>query len=378
MSQATSTEAAATFSAADQALMAQALRLAERGAWTTKPNPMVGCVLASDGGVVGEGWHHRAGQPHAEALALQAAGAQARGATAYVTLEPCGLQGRTPPCVDALIAAGITRVVAASEDASQAGSEGLQRLRAAGITVESGLLRAAARELNRGFFSRVERQRPWVRVKLGMTLDARTALADGRSRWITGAEARADVMRWRARSSALITGSSTVRFDNPALTVRFPETEPLPPFVAPLRVVLDTGLATRAGSRVLDGSVPTIVFCAPDARLADHFALTTAIAVREERGQLDLPTVLAYLAERGCNEVQVEAGATLAGAFIGAGLCDELLLYVAPRLLGDSARALLHLPAPAALADAHAWRWHDVRQVGDDLRLLLRPDIPAA
>ncbi len=377
MNQATTPNHAVTFSAADHALMAQALRLAERGAWTTKPNPMVGCVLARDGVVVGEGWHHRAGQPHAEVLALQAAGEQARGATAYVTLEPCGLQGRTPPCADALIAAGVSRVVAASEDPFQAEGGGVQRLRAAGITVETGLLRSAARELNRGFFARVERQRPWVRIKLGMSVDARTALADGRSQWITGPDARADVMRWRARSSALITGSSTVRFDNPALTVRFPETELAPAFVAPLRVVLDTGLATRPGSRVLDGSVPTIVFCAPDARLADHFALTTAIAVREERGQLDLPTVLAYLAERGCNEVQVEAGATLAGAFISAGLCDELLLYVAPRLLGDSARGLLNLPAPAALADAGAWRWHDVRRVGDDLRLLLRPDIPA-
>lgn len=378
MNQATTPAPATTFSAADQALMAQALRLAERGAWTTKPNPMVGCVLARDGVVVGEGWHHRAGQPHAEVLALQQAGEQARGATAYVTLEPCGLQGRTPPCADALIAAGITRVVAASEDPFQAEGHGLPRLRDAGITVETGLLRAAARELNRGFFSRLERQRPWVRIKLGMSIDARTALADGRSQWITGPDARADVMRWRARSSALITGSSTVRFDNPALTVRFPETEPAPAFVAPLRVVLDTGLATRPGSRVLDGSVPTIMFCAPDARLADHFALTTAIAVREAHGQLDLAAVLAYLAERGCNEVQVEAGATLAGAFIDAGFCDELLLYVAPRLLGDTARGLLNLPAPAALVDTHAWRWHDVRQVGDDLRLLLRPAASSA
>lgn len=383
------------FTPADESWMQHALALAGRGAWTTKPNPMVGCVLVADDQVVGEGWHHRAGQAHAEVLALQAAGDRARGATAYVTLEPCGRHGRTPPCVDALVGAGVARVVFASTDPGQrddrengAGdSEGLERLRAAGIRVEGGLLAAQARELNRGFFARIERKRPWLRVKLGMSLDGRTALADGRSQWITGAQARADVMAWRARSSALLTGSSTVRHDNPRLTVRLdegaatraPDGAPATPetaFVPPLRVVLDTGLAIPVNSHLLDGSVATLIFHAPDARPAAHFAHTTTLAVPEQGGLLDLPSILAELARRGCNEIQVEAGATLAGALVNAGLCDELLLYVAPRLLGDSARGLLRLPPLAELAQARRWQWHDCQRLGEDLRLCLRPPAP--
>ena len=379
------------FSPTDESWMQHALALAERGAWTTKPNPMVGCVLVAGDQIVGEGWHQWTGQAHAEVLALQAAGDRARGASAYVTLEPCNRHGRTPPCVDALIAAGVARVVFASADPSQhddnaAATDGIERLRAAGIRVEGGLLADAARELNRGFFSRIERNRPWLRVKLGMSLDGRTALADGQSQWITGAHARADVMAWRARSSALLTGSSTVRHDNPRLTVRLDDAPTLTPdatpasaesaFVPPLRVVLDTGLAIPVDSHLLDGSVATLVFHAGSARPAAHFMQPTTIAVPEQRGLLDLATVLAELARRGCNEVQVEAGATLAGAFVAAGLCDELLLYVAPRLLGDSARALLRLPALTELAAAQSWQWHHVQHLGDDLRLCLRP--PAA
>lgn len=367
------------FSAIDHAHMAQALRLAERGLYTTRPNPAVGCVLAQGETVVGEGWHRQAGEAHAEVLALAAAGERARGTTAYVTLEPCGTQGRTPPCIDALIAAGVARVVVASEDRFQQAGEGLARLRAAGIQVDIGLMRDPARELNRGFFSRIERGRPWLRIKLGTTLDGRTALADGRSKWITGTQARADVMHWRARSSAILTGSGTVRADDPSLTVRWDEagiaSAEAPAVVAPLRVVLDNGLATPAGSRLLDGSVPTLFVHAPDARNAAHFARVDRVAVAEHNGRLDLAGMLAELGRRGCNEVQVETGATLAGAFISAGLCDELLLYVAPRLLGHQARGLVNLPAPAELADAGNWRWHDVRQVGGDLRLLLRPPV---
>lgn len=365
------------FSATDHAHMARALRLAERGLYTTRPNPVVGCVLAQGDEVVGEGWHQRAGEAHAEVHALHAAGDRARGATAYVSLEPCGTQGRTPPCVDALIGAGVARVVAACEDRFQHEGEGLARLRAAGTQVDVGLMRVAARELNRGFFSRVERGRPWLRVKLGTTLDGRTALADGRSKWITGPTARADVMHWRARSSAILTGSGTVRADDPSLTVRWAEAgipdEDAPVFIPPLRVVLDNGLAAPAGSRLLDGSVPTLFVHAPDARNAAHFAGVERVAVAEHEGRLDLAAALAELARRGCNEVQVETGATLAGAFVAAGLCDELLLYVAPRLLGHQARGLLNLPAPAELVDAASWQWHDVRQLGGDLRLLLRP-----
>lgn len=349
--------------------MARALRLAERGAFTTKPNPMVGCVIAHGSEIVGEGWHERAGEPHAEVHALRAAGDRARGATAYVTLEPCGLHGRTPPCADALVAAGVARVVVASEDAFQREGAGIARLRGAGIAVESGLMRAAARELNRGFFARVERGRPWLRIKLGASLDGRTALADGRSQWITGAEARADVQRWRARSSAIVTGSGTVRADDPRLTVRLDEA----PFVPPLRVVLDRRLQTPAPSRVLDGSVPTLFVHGEGASIEAQFARVDCIAAPERDGRLDVAVVLAELARRGCNEVQVEAGAALAGVFVAAGLCDEILLYVAPRLFGDGARPLLALPAPASLEAASAWRWHDVRMVGGDLRLLLRP-----
>jgi diaminohydroxyphosphoribosylaminopyrimidine deaminase/5-amino-6-(5-phosphoribosylamino)uracil reductase len=361
------------FTALDHAHMARALVLAERGAYTTKPNPMVGCVLADGERVLGEGWHQRAGEAHAEVLALKAAGDAARGGTAYVTLEPCGRHGRTPPCVDALVAAGVARVVVAAADPFQADAEGLRRLRAAGIVVESGLMAPAARELNRGFFARIERGRPWLRIKLGASIDGRTALADGRSQWITGPDARADVMHWRARSSALLTGSGTVRADNPRLTVRWPESLPAPAQAPPLRVVLDPGLAVPADSHLLDGSVATMVLHAPDARVSDHFGRVETLSVPERGGRLDLDVVLKALAQRGCNEVQVEAGATLAGAFVAAGLCDELLLYLAPRLLGPQARPLLGLPAPAGLDAADAWRWHDVRQVGADLRVLLRP-----
>ena len=362
--------APSNFAAIDHAHVAHALRLAERGRYTTKPNPVVGCVIASGEQVLGEGWHERAGEAHAEVHALRMAGERTREATAYVTLAPCGTHGRTPPCADALIAAGIARIVMASEDVSQ--HEGIERLRAAGIQVDAGLMRDAARELNPGFFSRIERGRPWIRVKLGMSLDARTALADGRSKWITAEAARNDVMRWRARSSAVLTGSGTVRADNPRLTVRW---ENDLPFVAPLRVVLDAGLATPPRSHLLDGSVPTLFVHAPDARSATHFSTVERFVASEEHGRLDLPAVLAELAQRGCNEVLVETGATLAGAFLSAGLCDELLLYVAPRLLGDSARPLLDLPPLTELADAKAWHWHDIRKVGEDLRLILRPAI---
>lgn len=367
----------ARFSAVDHAHMALALRLAARGGHTTRPNPMVGCVLAHGGEVVGSGWHRRAGEAHAEVHALADAGARARGATAYVTLEPCGRHGRTPPCADALIAAGVARVVFACEDGFQHEGDGLSRLRAAGIAVEQGLMRGPARELNRGFFSRIERGRPWLRIKLGASLDGRTALADGRSQWITGAAARADVMRWRARSCALLTGAGTARHDDPRLTLRWPAGDAPEPAPAPvLRVLLDAGLTVPAGHRLLDGSAPTLVVHAAATTVPPRFAAVERLALPADHGRLDLGQVLAALAGRGCNEVQVEAGATLAGAFVASGLCDELLLYLAPRLLGDGGRGLLALPALAGLDEARAWRWHDVRQVGDDLRMLLRPPAP--
>ena len=362
------------FSAIDHALMARALRLAERGLFTTQPNPRVGCLIAHDGEVVGEGWHQRAGEAHAEVFALYAAGGRARGATAYVTLEPCSHFGRTPPCADAMLEAGIARVVVAAEDPNpEVAGGGLQSLRDAGIRVEAGLMRDAARELNRGFFSRFERGRPWQRVKLAMSLDGRTALANGESKWITGEAARADVQCWRARSSAILTASGTARADNPRLTVRLPDGAE---FVPPLRVVLDPRLdALSPQANLLDGSAPTLVLHAPGAQAPDerHSRVDLATVDTGADGKLDPRAVLGQLAARGVNELQVEAGPRLCGALLEAGLVDELLLYLAPTVLGDDARPLLHLPPLASLATRRDWRVLDRRMLGVDQRLLLRP-----
>ncbi len=370
---------AGPFSALDHAHMAHALRLAARGLHSTAPNPRVGCVIAHADAVVGTGWHQRAGEPHAEVDALRDAGDRAHGATAYVTLEPCGLHGRTPPCADALVAAGVARVVVAARDAFQRDGGALDRLRAAGIVVELGLMEREARELNRGFFSRVERGRPWVRVKLGASLDARTALADGRSQWITGEAARADVQRWRARSSVLLTGRGTVLADDPRLTLRLdgidtPGVDAAAGTVAPLRVVLDADLATPAGAHVLDGHAPTLFVHRDGLEVDARFAAVERATVEMRSGRLDLQAVMTLLAARGANEVQVEAGATLSGALFAAGLVDEMLVYVAPVLLGDTARGLFALPALADMVDRPRLRVVDRRQVGHDERLLLRPE----
>jgi diaminohydroxyphosphoribosylaminopyrimidine deaminase/5-amino-6-(5-phosphoribosylamino)uracil reductase len=358
------------FSATDHAMMARALRLAERGAWTTKPNPMVGCVIAQGDEVLGEGWHQRQGGPHAEVFALQAAGVHARGATAYVTLEPCNHTGRTGPCAAALIEAGVGRVVAAMRDPfPQVDGAGIERLRAAGIGVEVGLMEAQARALNVGFLSRIERGRPWVRVKLACSLDGRTAMASGESKWITGAQARADVMRWRARAGAILTGAGTVLADDPSLTVRFDEPRE---FVPPLRVVLDPGLATVARGKVREGDAPTLYLHAPDIKPPRELVADRA-AVSVKAGMFDLDAVLALLAGRGVNELHVETGATLAGALLKARLVDELLLYVAPVLLGDTARPLFGGLGFTEMAQSLRLRTVDSRRLGDDLRLLLRP-----
>lgn len=360
------------FSATDHAHMAEALRLAARGLYTSQPNPRVGCVIARGAQVLGRGWHQRTGGPHAEVHALREAGAGARGATAYVTLEPCAHHGRTPPCADALVAAGVARVVAAVGDPFHAvDGRGFERLRNAGIEVASGLLEGTARELNRGFLMRVEHGRPWLRLKLAMSLDGRTALADGRSQWITGEHARADNMRWRARSSAILTGIGTVLADDPHLTVRLPDGEAFEP---PLRVVLDSRLRIPAGARVLDAAAPTVVACAPEAVAGVHGVdPARVLSVPQHATGLGLAVLLAELAARGVNEVHVEAGPTLAGAFVHAGLVDELLLFVNPSLLGDTGRPLLALPPLASLADRSRWRLVEQAQVGVDLRLLLRP-----
>jgi len=356
------------FSALDHQHMAHALRLAERAAYTARPNPMVGCVIARGEVVVGEGWHQRTGGPHAEVFALRQAGEQAQGATAYVTLEPCAHHGRTPPCALALIGAGVSRVVAAMRDPfPKVDGGGFVLLREAGIEVAEGLMAAQARELNHGFLSRIERGRPWVRVKLAASLDGRTAMADGSSKWITGAAAREDVQHWRARAGAILTGAATVLADDPMLTVRLAETEVLPP----LRVVLDARLRSLECARVREGGAPTLYV--HDAALSPPDAADAEFAsVPSHDGRLDLGAVLALLAERGINEVHTEAGATLAGALLAGGWVDELLLYQAPTLLGEHGLPLLSGLGIHAMDQQRRMRVVDQRHVGSDLRSLLR------
>lgn len=354
----------------ERSLMERALALARRGMLTARPNPMVGCVMVRDGEIVGEGWHARAGQAHAEVLALRQAGERARGATAYVTLEPCAHHGRTPPCAEALVEAGVARVVAAMRDPfPQVDGAGFARLQAAGIEVSAGLLEAEARELNRGFLSRVLRGRPWLRIKLAASLDGRTAMASGESKWITGAAARADVQRWRARSAAILTGADTVLADDPALTVRLETDEAFQP---PLRVVVDSGLRSLAASRVRDGLAPTLYLhgpgCVPPAGLQAEFAALPLVD-----GRLDLAAALALLGARGINEVQVEAGPSLCGALLRAGHVDELLLYQAPVLLGDGARPLFAGLGIETMAGRLRFALVEETRLGDDRRLLLRP-----
>jgi diaminohydroxyphosphoribosylaminopyrimidine deaminase / 5-amino-6-(5-phosphoribosylamino)uracil reductase len=352
--------------------MARALELARLGLATTDPNPRVGCVIARGERVLGEGWHQRAGGPHAEVFALEAAGPEARGATAYVTLEPCSHQGRTPPCADALVAAGIGRVVYAMRDPNpKVQGGGIARLVAAGIEVEGGVLEREALELNPGFVSRMTRGRPWVSVKLAASLDGATALPGGDSQWITGEAARADVQRLRARSSAVMTGSGTVIADDPRLDVRLPGT-----VRQPLRVVLDSRLRTPPAARILAPPGQALVLCseADPARAAPLVAAGAEVrAVGSSAGGVDLQAALTALAERQVNELLVECGAGLAGALLSAGLVDELLLYLAPTLLGRGSRPLADLEAPASLAGRLQFSIVERQDVGDDLLLRLRP-----
>ena len=351
------------FSASDHALMRRALALAEKGLWSTTPNPRVGCVLAQGERVVGEGWHEAAGAPHAEANALAAAGSAARGAAAFVTLEPCNHHGRTPPCAEALVQAGVARVVAAIRDPNPEAHHGGETLAAAGIRFEHGLLQDEARELNLGFFSRLTRGRPWVRMKIAATLDGRTALADGRSQWITGTDARVDGHRWRARACAVLTGIGTVKADDPRLTVREVATPR-----QPLRVVVDSRLEISGSARILQGG-NTIVFC---ARPGTAPGGTETIALTNPQGKVDLPKMLEELARRGVNELHVEAGLRLNGSLLREGCVDELLLYLNPSLLGDGAQGMFHLPPFDALEARPKLSIRSVDRVGDDLRILAR------
>ncbi len=355
--------------------MVRALELARLGMYSTPPNPSVGCVLVRWGQVVGEGHHQRAGEPHAEVMAIREAGAASRGATAYVTLEPCSHQGRTPPCTDALIAAGIRRVVVAMRDPNpRVDGSGLSRLEQAGVLTAHGLLAGEAAEINRGFVRRMLNARPWVTLKLGASLDGRTALADGTSKWITGERARADVQRLRARASAIVTGSGTVLADDPMLTVRDPELDLRGR--RPLRVVLDSDLRTPPTAQVLSFAESTLILCR-DAGSPAAEALREAGATVESTvggdGGLDIEAVLDRLGELECNEVLVEAGPKLAGEFVRLGLVDEIVVYMAPVVLGDAARGLFNLPRLERMCDRCEFEWREVARIGDDLRLTLRP-----
>ncbi len=358
------------FSAQDSVYMAQALRLAERGLYTTSPNPRVGCVLVADEKIVGSGWHERAGEPHAEVLALRESGMAAGGATAFVTLEPCSHHGRTPPCADALIAAGVVRVVVAVQDPNpQVAGQGIAKLCAAGIQVECGLMEAAARELNIGFFARMERGTPWLRSKIAASLDGRTALANGVSQWITGDAARLDVQYWRARSCAVLTGIDTVLADDARLNVREIETAR-----QPLRVVLDSQLRMPLTARMLSEKNVLIYAAVRDPEKIAALEKTGASVsvLPDGNGKVDLPAVLRDLAQRGCNEVLVESGSTLNGALLRAGLVDELLLYLAPQFLGDAARGMAQLGELTKLDQRIVLKWQDVRQIGNDLRIMVK------
>lgn len=362
--------------AQDQLQLQRALELAHAAIGRSDPNPRVGCVIAdAQGRPVGEGATQRAGQAHAEAAALQAAraaGASLAGGTAWVTLEPCSHHGRTPPCCDALIAAGLRRVVVAAIDPNpQVSGAGLQRLRAAGIAVEvaEGAIARRACELNIGFFSRMRRRQPWVRLKVAASIDGRTALVDGRSHWITGEAARQDGHAWRRRASAVLTGSGTVLADNPRLDVRHVPTE-----LQPLRVVLDSQLRVNAASRVFDPPGSALVYCtvAPARALAALCARgIDVVELASADGRIDLQAMLLDLAARGVNELHVEAGQRLNAALLRSDLADELLLYTAPRLIG-SGRAIAELPALGELSEAMAFRFESVERCGDDLRILAR------
>ncbi len=361
--------------------MARALALARRGLYTTAPNPRVGCVLLRDGRVVGEGFHRRAGEAHAEALALAAAAGRARGATAYVTLEPCRHTGRTPPCTGALREAGVARVVAAMHDPDpRTAGEGLAQLRAAGIHADCGLLEEQARALNEGFVSRMLRGRPWVRVKLAMSLDGRTAMASGESRWITGPAARRDVQHWRAQSGAIVTGVGTVLADDPALDVRPEDMNPrsrrlAEPVRQPLRVIMDSRFRTPLRARILSRGAPVLIAGGRppgtgEALLRRHAEL---LAVEGTGGRPSPRAVLEVLARREVNDVLVEAGPAVAGAFVREGLADELLIYAAPTLLGPAAKPLMDLPGLNRMSQQLRLELVEVRSVGRDLRLRARP-----
>ncbi|MGK2960318.1 MAG: bifunctional diaminohydroxyphosphoribosylaminopyrimidine deaminase/5-amino-6-(5-phosphoribosylamino)uracil reductase RibD [Candidatus Malihini olakiniferum] len=365
----------------DEFWMARVLELALRGRFTTSPNPNVGCVIVLDGEMVGEGYHLRAGEPHAEVHALRMAGERARGATAYITLEPCSHHGRTPPCADALIAADVARVVVAMQDPNpQVAGRGLHRLKQAGIIVSHGLMIQDAEQVNLGFLKRMRTGVPYVRLKIASSLDGRTAMASGESKWITSFEARQDVQRFRAQSSAILSSSATVLADDPLLTVRWdvldsdtqqqlPDTH----LSQPIRVIVDShGRVTPQHQLTHQQGQTWLATCQPN-NYTTWPESVTHLTLPAHGGSVDLVALMITLGKRHINSVWVEAGATLAGALLNAGVVDELILYIVPKLLGQDARALCILPGLTQLAQAPSFTLKEIRQVGADLRLRLIP-----
>lgn len=363
------------YTSADHGYMARALQLAQRAMNITTPNPRVGCVLVREGKIIGEGHTQPAGGNHAEIEALHAAQHDAAGATAYVTLEPCSHQGRTPPCADALIRAQVSRVVAAMQDPNpHVAGQGFARLQASGIATQCGLLEAEAREINIGFVARMTRGRPWLRLKMAASLDGKTALNNGESQWITSAAARADGHHWRARACAILTGIGTVRDDDPRLTAR-PEGVAETAIRQPLKVIVDSRLETPLNAQVLAGGATLIAAAQSDTQKIAALRARGAevLVLPDARGKVDLAALMQALAQRGINEVHGEAGHQLSGSLLSAGLVDELLLYYAPTLLGSAARGMFQLPELTELSGRRDFVLTDLRRLGDDLRMMLRP-----
>jgi len=361
----------------DQFFMSHALRLAKKGLWSTDPNPRVGCVLVKDGEIIGEGWHQQAGQAHAEVIALKQAGKNAQGSTCYVTLEPCSHHGKTPPCAAALVKAKVSRVVMATYDPNpQVRGEGAARLRTAGIQVDVGVLSTEAESLNPGFFKRMNHNRPFVRCKMAMSLDGRTAMKSGESQWITGAEARQDVQSLRARSSAIMTGVGTILFDDPSMTVRPDEllgNAFIPnPVRQPLRIIIDKHLSLPLDAKILSLEGDCLVFTASDNKKLQAQLNQKGIEVvylPNSTGGIDLSAMCRYLAEQEINEIHLECGATLAGSMLKAGLIDELVVYMAPMLMGNQARGLFNLPELDKMSNSYSLEIQDIRAIGKDWRI---------
>ena len=366
------------FSPKDVAFMQLALDLAKQGEFTTTPNPSVGCVLVKDGEVVGKGFHAKAGEPHAEVMALREAGEKARGATAYVTLEPCSHFGRTPPCAKGLVEAGVSKVIAAMCDPNpQVAGKGLQILSDAGIESAVGLLEENAEQLNKGFLKRMRTGKPFVQLKLAMSIDGKTAMASGESKWITGAQARADVQQYRAKASAILSTSQTVLADDPSLNVRWEELPldvkagyPQEKLRQPVRVILDSSHKVRSDFKVFSTESPVWLVGEDDYPLTGFPVFTEYLQLDRNQGETRLQALMTELGKRQINTLWVEAGATLAGALIAENLVDELIIYMAPKLLGDQARDLCHLPNLTQLADAPLWQLQSCESIGDDLKLI--------